>query len=148
MNAHSAINAYRDVGLETSVMSADPHKLITLLYEGALLAIAKARSHMLAKQTAEKGSSISKAIAIIGEGLNASLDKNVGGELAQNLSALYTYMVTRLVAANMNNDVAALDEVTRMLVDLKGAWDAIRPQVVKPAPAVDSAPAVRTHIQA
>jgi flagellar protein FliS len=147
MNAHSAINAYRDVGLETSVMSADPHKLIALLYEGALLAIAKARTQMLANQTAEKGSFISKAIAIIGEGLNASLDKNVGGELAHNLSALYTYMVTRLVDANLKNDVAALDEVTRMLVELKGAWDAIRPQVVKSA-AVDSAPTVRTHIQA
>jgi flagellar secretion chaperone FliS len=148
MNAASAINAYRDVGLETSVMGADPHQLITLLYEGALLAIAKARSHMLAKQTAEKGSSISKAIAIIGEGLNASLDKNVGGELAQNLSALYTYMVTRLVDANMKNDVAALDEVTRMLVDLKGAWDTIRPQVVNRVAGVDAAADARTHIQA
>ena len=67
-----------------------------------------------------------KAIAIIGEGLNASLDKKVGGELAQNLSSLYDYMVMRLLAANLNNDMAALDEVARLLNDLKGAWDSIR----------------------
>lgn len=146
MNAFAAINAYRDVGLETSVMSADPHKLITMLYEGALLSITKARSHMLAKQIPEKGSAISKAIAIIGEGLNASLDKKVGGELAQNLSALYTYMVTRLVEANLNNDVAALDEVTRILADLKDAWDTIRPQVVKTAEVVAPTAGTRTHI--
>jgi flagellar protein FliS len=85
------------------------------------------------KETLAKGQSISKAMAIIGEGLNASLDKKAGGELAENLSALYTYMVKRLVDANVNNDPAALDEVTRLLGELKEAWDSIRPQVVHPA---------------
>jgi len=128
MNATAAINAYNDVSIETSVMGADPHQLISMLFEAALLAIAKAKSEMLHKQTAAKGKSISRAIAIIGEGLNASLDKSVGGQLALNLSALYDYMVDRLVTANLKNDAAALDEVARLLGELKGAWDSIRPQ--------------------
>ena len=146
MNTTAAINAYTNVGLETSVMSADPHKLVAMLFEGALLAIAKARYAMLDKQTAVKGESISKAIAIIGEGLNASLDKRVGGALAQNLSAIYSYMVTRLVEANLKNDTVVLDEVTRLLTELKGAWESIRPAAVRSAePSDPVANAPRTH---
>ncbi len=133
MNTTAAINAYKDVSVETSVRGADPHKLISMLFEAALLAIAKAKHEMMHKQTAAKGKSISRAIAIIGEGLNASLDKSVGGELAQNLSALYDYMVGRLVGANLKNDVAALDEVARLLAELKDAWDSIRPEVTQSA---------------
>ena len=111
-------------------MGADPHQLIALLYEGALLAIGRAREEIRAKQTGAKGKSISMAIAIIGEGLNACLDRKAGGKLADDLSALYDYMVKRLVDANVNNDVSALDEVAKLLQELKDAWDTIRPQVV------------------
>ncbi|MBU1237178.1 MAG: flagellar export chaperone FliS [Gammaproteobacteria bacterium] len=130
MNTAAAISAYNNVGIETAVMSADPHKLIAMLFDGALLAITRAREETLTEQTAAKGHSISKAIAIIGEGLNASLDHKVGGKLAEDLSALYAYMVRRLVDANLNNDVSTLDEVSGLLMELKDAWDAIRPQVV------------------
>lgn len=139
MNTKAAINAYNKVGVESSVMGADPHMLISLLFQGALLAIAHAKSEMSRKQTAAKGKSISKAIAIIGEGLNASLDKSVGGDLAQNLSSLYDYMVMRLVDANLKNDMVALDEVERLLTELAGAWDAIRPRIMQTVPQPDRA---------
>jgi len=131
MNASIAISSYNQVGLESGVTSADPHKLISMLFQGALLAIANAKSGILRKDIPAKGKSISHAIAIIGEGLHASLDKNVGGELAQNLSALYDYMVTRLVAANLKNDIATLDEITRLLTELKEAWESIRPNTMQ-----------------
>lgn len=135
MNTSVGVNAYRDVGLETSVMNADPHQLVSLLFQGALMAIAQARIAMEAKQMDVKGRSISKAIAIIGEGLQASLDMKAGGDLAQNLAALYSYMVRKLVEANLKNDTDALDEVKRLLTELQGAWDSIRPPVVQPAAA-------------
>lgn len=125
----TAINAYTNVGIDTSVAGADPHKLILLLYQGALLAISTAKNHMLRKNVAAKGKSISHAILIIESGLKSSLDKNVGGELAQNLSALYDYMNQRLMVANLKNDVAALDEVSNLLTELKSAWEEIRPEV-------------------
>ena len=127
MNTSSAISSYQKVSLETAVMAADPHKLICMLYQGALLAISNAKNGIARKDIPAKGKAISHAIAIIDEGLNASLDKKVGGELALNLSTLYEYMSSRLLTANINNDVAALDEVTALLTDLKSAWDAIRP---------------------
>lgn len=127
MNATTAINAYKKVGVESNVIGADPHQLISMLFQGALLAVANAKSEILSKDIAAKGKSISKAIAIIGEGLHASLDKKVGGELAQNLSSLYDYMVMRLVDANLKNDITVLDEVTHLLTELTEAWDSIRP---------------------
>lgn len=137
MNANFGVKAYSKVSIESGVLGADPHGLIAMLFQGALLQIDIARNAMGRRDATAKGDAISKAIAIIGEGLNASLDKSVGGELAQSLSALYSYMVTRLVDANLKNDVAVLDEVARLLTELKTAWDGIRPQVVgaEPQPA-------------
>lgn len=149
MNATAAINAYNTVGTESAINGADAHELISMLFQGALLAIADAKNQILRKDTAAKGKSISKAIAIVGEGLNASLDKRAGGDLAQNLSALYGYMVSRLVAANLNNDIAALDEVARLLGELEGAWHSIRPQVVQTAPQHGASPnAQRAYVTA
>jgi flagellar secretion chaperone FliS len=134
MHSTSAINAYNKVGTESAVIGADPHTLISMLFQGALLAIASAKREILHNEISAKGKSISRAIAIIGEGLHASLDKSAGGELAHNLASLYDYMVRKLVAANLNNDVAALDEVTRLLNELAGAWDAIRPTIMQTDP--------------
>lgn len=135
MNTTAAINAYTDVGLETSVMSADAHKLVAMLFQGALLAISEAKYEMLNRRMEAKGKAISKAMAIIGEGLHPSLNMKAGGEIAQNLSALYSYMIKRLTEGNLNNDPAALDEVTRLLAELQDAWNSIRPQVVQAAAA-------------
>jgi len=134
MDTTSAIKKYGNVGLESEVMGADPHKLVSMLFQGALLAVSNAKNAMQNKQIAAKGAFISKAIAIINDGLNASLDKNVGGEIAQNLSGLYTHMVFRLIDANIKNETEILDEVSNLLSGLKSAWDTIRPQVIQAAP--------------
>ena len=117
--------AYRKVGLEGQLESASPHKLVLMLFEGAMLAIANAKHHMAAGNIAEKGNAISRCIEIISSGLQASLDLEVGGELAIRLEALYEYMGRRLLHANLNNDQAALTEVATLLGDLKSAWEQI-----------------------
>ena len=126
MNSAVGIKAYAKTDIESGVLAADPHKLIALLYQGALQAIANAKNAMLRKDIPAKCKAISHAMLIIDEGLKASLDKNVGGDLVHNLEALYDYMCSRLLAANINNDIEALDEVARLLGDIKGAWDSIR----------------------
>lgn len=125
MNTHIATKAYAAVGIESSVQGASPVKLIVMLYQGALLAIANAKNGILNKDIPAKGKAISHAIRIIDEGLKASLDKNVGGKLTLDLEALYDYMCLRLVQANLNSDMEALDEVARLLTELKGAWESI-----------------------
>ena len=126
---HDPKAAYAKAGIETAVEAADPHKLVLMLFEGALLALASASLHMRRKGSAEdlarKGEAISKAIDIIDNGLKASLDLEAGGELAGRLAALYDYMSARLLLANVRNEPAVLDEVGHLLAELKGAWEQI-----------------------
>jgi len=117
--------AYRKVGLETQIDSASPHKLVVMLFDGALVAVANAQRFMGNKEIAEKGKSISRAIDIIANGLQASLDLECGGEIAAQLDALYEYMGQRLLHANLRNDIAALREVSTLLQELKSAWEKI-----------------------
>jgi flagellar protein FliS len=126
---HNPTAAYNKVGIETGVETADPHKLILMLFEGALLAVASASLHMKrnngVEDVARKGEAISKAINIINNGLKASLDQTAGGDLAAKLGALYDYMSARLLHANMHNQPAVLDEVSHLLAELKDAWEQI-----------------------
>ncbi len=141
MNAAVGIKAYASIGLESGLSTADPHKLVLMLYQGALLAIASAKNQMLRGEIAAKGASISKAIMIIDEGLKASLNMQAGGALAQNLADLYDYMNQRLLQANLNNDPAILDEISKLLSELKSAWESIRQTNVTPLPVMPQQPA-------
>jgi flagellar secretion chaperone FliS len=120
-------NAYAKVGMETGVVAASPHKLIVMLFDGALVAVATALQHMKMGNIAGKGQAISKAISIIDGGLRESLDHKAGGEIAINLDALYEYMSNRLMLANLNNQEELLEEVQRLLQELRSAWEAIAP---------------------
>lgn len=120
-------SAYAKVGVETGVVAASPHQLIVMLFDGALISLSHAQQHMRMANIVEKGRAISKAIDIIDNGLRASLNRDAGGDIAAGLDALYVYMSSRLLEANLNNDASKLEEVQRLLTEMKGAWEAIRP---------------------
>jgi flagellar secretion chaperone FliS len=124
-NVRNAAHAYAKVGLETGVAAASPHQLIVMLYEGAELAVRMAIKHMNEGDMARKSAAISKAGAIILEGLRAALDVKQGGDLAQQLDSLYDYMNKRLLLAHLNNQTAPLEEVLGLLRELHGAWEQI-----------------------
>ncbi|OAZ98514.1 flagellar export chaperone FliS [Halomonas sp. G11] len=121
-------SAYARVGVESGVMSADPHQLIVMLFDGAQAAIRAARIHMQAGNSAEKGRSISKALDIVNNGLAAALDREKGGDIAEQLGSLYSYTARLLLAANLRNDEASLDEAERLLEDIASAWREIGQQ--------------------
>ncbi|HRP35572.1 MAG TPA: flagellar export chaperone FliS [Gammaproteobacteria bacterium] len=127
MNPHSmrsALKEYEQVGVRSQVEGAPPERLVQLMLEGALDRVSLARGDMENGQIAAKGERIGKAISLV-EGLRATLDHERGGELAGNLDALYEYISRRLTEANLRNDVAILDEVSRLLREIKQAWDRI-----------------------
>jgi flagellar protein FliS len=122
----SAISRYRNVSTEGSVEAADPHRLIAMLFDGALSRIALASAHMRRNEIAEKGAHIARALDIVGA-LRASLDMNVSGGLPQRLDALYDYVGRRLVHANASNEPRVLDEVGGLLRVIADAWNTIAP---------------------
>jgi len=126
MNAAIALKQYQQMGAHSGVMDASPHRLIQMLLEGSLERILKAKGHMKQNNIPKKGEQISSAIAIV-EGLRNSLDMDKGGEISQNLDALYEYVLTVLLKANINNDPGLLDEAGRLLSEIKMGWDAIAP---------------------
>ncbi|MBE0461872.1 MAG: flagellar export chaperone FliS [Halomonadaceae bacterium] len=115
-------NAYARVGVESGVMSADPHKLIVLLFEGAQTAIRAARIHMQSGNISEKGKAISKALDIINNGLAAALDQEKGGDIAERLASLYDYIARLLLAANLRNDEESLNQAENLLENIASAW--------------------------
>ena len=119
-------SAYRAIGIETGVAAADPLGLVVMLYDGAVQAIARAEGCLTRGDIEARGRYTSKAIDIIGRGLGASLDRHVGGALAESLGALYDYMGRRLVSANLAGDRAIYEEVRVLLVDLRVSWVALR----------------------
>ncbi len=141
-NASKAMQQYAQVGTRTGIEDATPHRLVQMLMEGALDRIAAAKGHMSRGETARKGEYIGLAISII-DGLRAALDREAGGEIAQNLEGLYDYMCRRLLEANLNNDVGILDEVGRLMGAIKTAWDAIAD---KPEAAVRQVSAVAGEV--
>jgi flagellar protein FliS len=132
-SSQNAARAYASVGLQTGALAASPHKLISMLLEGAMIAILKARQHMAAGNVTEKGAAINHAATIIESGLRGALNMKDGGEIAKNLSALYSYMTQRLTAAHLENDPGKLQEVYKLLADLKTTWDVIDPRAAPAA---------------
>jgi flagellar secretion chaperone FliS len=124
MNAYSAAKSYNNVKVQAGIETASPHRLVQMLFEGALERIAQAKGAMMQKQIARKGELIAKAIAIVG-GLQGSLNDKEGGHLAANLDDLYDYIIRRLTQANYENNLAQLDECARLLGEIKMAWDSI-----------------------
>jgi flagellar protein FliS len=118
----SPIASYQQISIESDVRGADPHRLIVLLFDGAESAMQKALVLLAANDLKGKSDALMKAIDIILSGLSASLDTEQGGDLAQNLKALYEYMVSRLVYANVHKDAAAIREVQGLLGEIASAW--------------------------
>ncbi|EMK8056615.1 flagellar export chaperone FliS [Escherichia albertii] len=122
MYAVKGTQAYAQIGVESAVMSASQQQLVTMLFDGVLSALVRARLFMQDNNPQGKGASLSKAINIIENGLRVSLDEERQDELTQNLIALYSYMVRRLLQANLRNDVSAVEEVESLMRNIADAW--------------------------
>lgn len=122
----TALKQYKSVDLRAAVEMASPQELITLLFDGALSALAKAKGSMERDDISGRTSQLNKANDII-LGLKDFLDHEKGGEVAANLDALYDYMVRTLVQANRTNDLGKVQEVMTLLLEVKGGWTQMKP---------------------
>lgn len=106
--------------LRNRILNASPMELIIILYEGAITALKRAKEREAAKDRPEMCKQIIRAQDMIRELRNA-LDMS-RGEIAEGLYRLYTFMVQRLIKANLEKKRKHIDEVIDMLVDLKKTW--------------------------
>lgn len=125
-NPQEALKQYQKLGIESEVSHASPHRLIQLLFEGALGRLAAAQGAMERGDIAIKGEMLGKAIGIIG-GLRSSLDME-SGDLSERLDQLYEYINLRLLEASTQNDTEKVSEVIQLLKTIKSGWDEINPQ--------------------
>jgi len=117
----SKLAAYRSTSAHAGVAAADPHRLVVMLMDGALERIAAARGLISHGGGIEKPQLLQRAMDIIDE-LRNSLNLKAGGEVAANLDRLYEYMCMRLMQANASNKPELLDEVSRLLNEIRSAW--------------------------
>ncbi len=119
--------AYNNISATSGVEDADPHMLIQMLIDGAIEKTNKAKYFMSNNKIAQKGQHISWAISII-NGLQASLNRKDGGEIATNLDDLYEYCARTLLEANTENNSIKLDSVLDVMNNIKEGWNGIREQ--------------------
>ncbi len=127
--ASHALNEYRQTYVEAGGVYADPHSLISMLFNGLQERIAIARGALQRKDHASKGRAVSQSIEILSY-LQSCLNLEQGGEIAENLNNLYGYMNNQLFMAGANNDDALFEEVKSLLTEVQSGWDGIRSQVI------------------
>jgi flagellar protein FliS len=130
--AVKAVNQYQSAD-NSSIAYADPHELILRLMNGAIERIAQARGAMQHGNVQLKGECLGKAISIVG-GLDGCLDHTQEGNLSTNLADLYHYMIVSLTQANIDDDIAKLNEISGLLLEIKSAWEQI-PELTEQASA-------------
>ena len=127
MYTKSGIQAYAQVSVESAVLSASPHQLVVLLFDGALSAMKKSVILIEQGDIPGKGQALGKAINIISNGLQSGLNTEGGGELPTNHDGLCASWTRRLLQANIHNDIDAINEVMELLNNIADAWKEIGP---------------------
>lgn len=118
----NAANAYKQVGVQSVVDGASPHTLIQLLFDALEASLNAAKGAMRRGDVGEKGRQIGKAVRILEEGLKAALNREQGGEIAQNLASLYDYSITQITLANLRNDVSLLETAQNVIAPVAQGW--------------------------
>lgn len=117
-----ALKQYQSVNVHSAIEQASPHKLISMLLDGLMTAVTRAKGLIQQKDLGRKTEQINKASDILIH-LQSCLDHEQGGEVAANLDSLYGYMLRRVIEANRHNDAEALDEVMKLVAEVKAGWD-------------------------
>ena len=112
--------AYADTQRETSVSSANPAELVAMVYHRLLDHLHTGKLQM--REGADSSESFTKAIALITTGLESCLDKEKGGEIAQNLALIYDWAGKEIIRARLRRDPEMIQGVINAFVPLAEAW--------------------------
>jgi flagellar protein FliS len=116
---------------ESEILSADPLKLVQMMYRAAIDSVAAARRHVRAREIQERNFAIMRAWNIVNE-LMHSLDRAAGGDISRNLGGLYAYIQARLLEANSQQTEPPLAEAEKLLMTLLEGWSSAAVQGATP----------------
>ena len=128
--------SYGEVSVQAGTAYADSVQLIQMLFDGLIDSLSAAEGQIERKEIQAKGESLSRATRIV-LGLQGSLDLEKGGEIAANLADLYDYCTRRLMHAKLKNDVEAVQEVKKLMGEIREAWAQV-PELLTQQPAVNN----------
>ena len=114
-------NAYSENYLRNQIESASREQLLIMFYDGAIRFVTRAENAIRDNNIEQRNYCINKASAIVAE-LSATLDHEIGGQIASDLEALYDFMHRELIKANIENSLAPLETVKTLLTDLNETW--------------------------
>jgi len=123
MNALTALAQYGQMK-QQAAQYASPHQLILLLFNGAIESLSVASGAIENKNIELRGKHISRSVSIV-NGLRDMLDIDKGGEVADNLYSLYSYMAREIFSAGFHNDLSTLENIRQMLMDIRESWEKI-----------------------
>lgn len=121
-------NAYAQVSLESQVAGATPHQLITLLFDGAISAMLRAKIYFETGNIAKRGEMISRAINIIDNGLRSALNHDIGGQVTEEMESLYEYVSRSLLLLNLEKKPEELPHLIEIMTNLSNTWKEIEPK--------------------
>jgi len=129
-----AMESYGEGSLTSQAVVADNVELIQMLFDGLIDSLVTARGHIEREDIFEKNKSLMRAGRIV-IGLQGALDLDKGGDLANNLNELYSYVTRRLIHVNARNDLEALQEVYSLMSEIRQAWRDV-PKLLPKSPAL------------
>jgi len=123
--SYDAYQSYQSTSLNAQTAQASPVQLVLVLMDGLLDELARARAHIEARRFEMKAASLEKCVGIL-NGLSTALDMETGGEVVQNLARLYEYCALRIFKAGLDLDLVPLDEVVRLMTQIRGGWQGVK----------------------
>ncbi len=121
--AHISVKKYSQVSV-SNINEMTPYEQINLIFNNIIGRLAATKGFIERKELEKKGENISSSILLFGA-LQDALNFEKGGEISNNLLSLYDFCQRRLTEENINNDIDAIDDVIRIVKEIKEGWDAI-----------------------
>jgi len=123
------IRTYQNIDVESGINAADPHIIISMLFDGIFQSVSVAKGAIERKDLAVKSTQLNKAMSIL-RSLQDSLDSDAEPKISANFYALYAHCIDRLTEVSVSQDCSILDDVVNLLKPLADAWKNI-PEVEK-----------------
>ena len=118
---NSQLQIYRQQQVQHEIEQASPVRLVIMLYEKALALLRQSVKHIERNNVKGKGEALNRVVEIIGE-LQAVLNREEGGVVAQNLDNMYEFIIRSVTLANLNDDPQPLHDVLKILDELQKGW--------------------------